>query len=77
MPEHHKEAVCIVNIVGIVGGIEIFSAFSGSERGNILARWGLNSRERDGISVVAVALVTEAKVLRVKNPEDCRELNHQ
>jgi hypothetical protein len=55
--------------------MEIF--WLGSDEGNILGSWAFNSRAGDGISVVAVPLVTRGKVVRVKNPEDCRELSHQ
>ncbi len=72
LSQEQKEAVCIVNIVG---GIEIFSLCS--DEANILATSACNSLARDGISVVAVPLVTSRKVVRVKNPEDCTELSHQ
>ncbi|MEG4535600.1 hypothetical protein, partial [Microcoleus sp. D2_18a_D3] len=62
----------------IVSGIEIFSL--GSEGANILATWAFNKRVRDGIGLVQLRLLTDkknkGKKIRVKNPEDCRELSH-
>jgi hypothetical protein len=51
--------------------------FSGSEPAKSFATSACNNLARDGISVVAVPLVTSRKVVRVKNPEDCTELSHQ
>ncbi|WP_445245707.1 hypothetical protein, partial [Microcoleus sp. OTE_8_concoct_300] len=69
LSEAQKEAVCIVNMMR---GIEIFSLRSGP--GNIVATWEFNNLARDRIGVLALPLVTRPKVVRVKNPEDCREI---
>ncbi|MEG3969276.1 hypothetical protein QUA00_16885, partial [Microcoleus sp. T2B6] len=52
------------------------SIFSGSDPPNIFATWGFNNRVEDGIGLVAVRLCRDGKKIRVKNPEDCRELSH-
>ncbi|MEG4990270.1 hypothetical protein QUB08_31815, partial [Microcoleus sp. BR0-C5] len=40
------------------------------------ATWAFNNRVQDGIGFVPVPICRGPKVVREKNPEDCRELSH-
>ena len=63
LSEAQKEAVCIVNMIL---GIDIF--LLGSEGPNIFATWAFKKRERDGIPVVSLRLLTLAKSYEGEKP---------